>query len=57
MTEFEKRKTAEPPYFQRPYWIVPCNFSRFLIYYMDKSNSEPESILLENLPKEYYVKR
>ncbi len=49
-----KRYSSELPYSQRPRWIVTCNFKEFLIYDMENPNSEPESILLENLPKEYY---
>lgn len=49
-----KRYSAELPYDNRPRWIITCNFQEFLIYDMNKPNSEPESILLKNLPKEYY---
>ena len=35
-------------------WIITCNFQEFLIYDMDKSSGEPESILLKDLPKECY---
>lgn len=49
-----KRYAAELPYSQRPRWIVTCNFSSFLVYDMENPNGEPEEILLENLPKEYY---
>ena len=49
-----KRYSAELPYSQRPRWIVTCNFKEFLIYDMEKPTGEPESILLESLPKEYY---
>ena len=49
-----KRYSAELPYSQRPRWIVTCNFKEFLIYNMENPNGEPESILLENLAKEYY---
>ena len=49
-----KRYSAELPYSQRPRWIVTCNFAEFLVYDMENPNGEPESILLENLPKEYY---
>ena len=49
-----KRYAAELPYSQRPRWIVTCNFAEFLVYDMEKPNGEPEQILLENLPKEYY---
>ena len=49
-----KRYAAELPYSQRPRWIVTCNFSEFLIYDMEKPTGEPESILLKDLPKEYY---
>ncbi len=39
---------------EHPRWIVTCNFSEFLVYDMDTPNAEPESILLENLSKEFY---
>lgn len=42
------------PVSDHPRWIVTCNFSEFLVYDMEKPNSEPEQILLENLGKEYY---
>ena len=55
LTPFQqaKRYSAELPYSQRPRFIVTCNFKEFLVYDMENPNSEPESILLENLPKEY----
>lgn len=49
-----KRYAAELPYSQRPRWIVTCNFSTFLVYDMENPSGQPEEILLENLPKEYY---
>ena len=49
-----KRYAAELPYSQRPRWIITCNFKEFLIYDMEKPTGEPESILLKDLPKEYY---
>lgn len=56
LTPFQqaKRYSAELPYSQRPRWIVTCNFKEFLVYDMEQPNGEPESILLENLGKEYY---
>lgn len=56
LTPFQqaKRYAAELPYSQRPRWIVTCNFTEFLIYDMEKPTGEPESILLKDLPKEYY---
>lgn len=56
LTPFQqaKRYSAELPYSDRPRWIITCNFKEFLIYDMEKPRSEPESILLENLHKEYY---
>lgn len=56
LTPFQqaKRYAAELPYSQRPRWIVTCNFSTFLIYDMENPTGQPEEILLENLPKEYY---
>ena len=49
-----KRYAAEIPYSKRPRWIVACNFSEFRVYDMENPQSEPEIVLLENLPKEYY---
>ncbi len=49
-----KRYASELPYSQRPRWIITSNFSSFLVYDMEKPTGEPEIILLENLPKEYY---
>ena len=49
-----KRYSAELPYDSRPRWIVTCNFSEFLVYDMNKPNSEPEQIFLKDLPKDYY---
>ena len=41
-------------YSKRPRWIVTCNFHEFLIYDMEYPRNDPESILLKDLPKEYY---
>ena len=49
-----KRYAAELLYSKRPRWIITCNFSEFLVYDMEKLNSEPEQILLKDLEKEYY---
>lgn len=49
-----KRYSAELPYDDRPRWIVTCNFSEFLVYDMNKPNSEPEQIFLKDLSKDYY---
>lgn len=56
LTPFQqaKRYSANMPYSQRPRYIITCNFSSFLIYDMEKLQGEPEEILLENLPTEYY---
>ena len=56
LTPFQqaKRYSAELPYSMRPRWIITCNFKEFLIYDMEKPTGEPESILLKDLPKEYY---
>lgn len=55
LTPFQqgKRYSAELPYSERPRWIVTCNFQEFLVYDMEQPHGEPESILLENLGKEY----
>lgn len=39
---------------KHPKWVITCNFKSFLVYDMNNPNSEPEEILLKNLPKEYY---
>lgn len=56
LTPFQQaeRYSWKLPVTKHPLWIVTCNFSEFLIYDMDKPNKEPESILLSDLPKEYY---
>lgn len=56
LTPFQqaKRYASELPYSQRPRWIVTCNFKSFLIYDMERPNDDPQELLLENLPKEYY---
>lgn len=56
LTPFQqaKRYASELPYSKRPRWIVTCNFSEFLVYDMEKPNSEPEQIFLKDLPEEYY---
>ena len=41
-------------YDEKSRWIVTCNFKSFRIYDMNNRNSEPEEILLKDLPKEYY---
>ncbi|MCD8015254.1 MAG: methylase [Lachnospiraceae bacterium] len=56
LTPFEqaKRYIIELPVSQHPRWVITCNFSEFRVYDMDKPGGDPEIILLENLPKEYY---
>ena len=56
LTPFQqaRRYVVGLPVSEHPRWIVTCNFSEFLVYDMEHPNSEPESILLENLGKEYY---
>ncbi|MCI7345349.1 MAG: methylase [Eubacterium sp.] len=49
-----QRYSAALPYSQCPRWIITCNFEEFLIYDMEKPTGEPESIMLKDLPKEYY---
>ena len=49
-----KRYAAELPYSKRPRWIVACNFGEFRVYDMENPQSEPEIIMLSDLPKEYY---
>ena len=49
-----RRYAGYLPYNQAPRWIIVCNFREFHIYDMNRPNSEPEIVLLENLEKEYY---
>lgn len=41
-------------YDKKARWIVTCNFKEFKIYDMNNRNSEPETILLKDLGKEYH---
>ena len=56
LTPFEqaRRYVLGLPLSQHPRWIVVCNFREFLVYDMERPAAEPESILLENLSREYY---
>ena len=56
LTPFQqaKRYIIELPVSEHPRWVVTCNFSTFLVYDMDRPSGEPEEILLENLPTEFY---
>jgi len=49
-----KKYIAELPVSKHPKWVITCNFKSFLVYDMNNPNSEPEEILLKDLPKEYY---
>lgn len=56
LTPFQqaKRYITELPVSQHPRWVVTCNFRSFYVYDMERPGGEPEEILLENLPTEYY---
>jgi hypothetical protein len=56
LTPFQqaKRYITELPLSKHPRWVVTCNFKSFLVYDMERPGGEPEEILLENLPTEYY---
>ncbi|MCL2050751.1 MAG: methylase [Lachnospiraceae bacterium] len=56
LTPFQqaKRYITELPLSQHPRWVVTCNFSTFFVYDMERPGGEPEEILLENLPTEFY---
>ncbi|GGH71540.1 methylase [Compostibacillus humi] len=56
LTPFQQalRYSASLPYSKRPRWIITCNFKEFYIYDMEKPNSEPAVVKLENLKNEYY---
>ena len=49
-----KRYIIDLPVSEHPRWVITCNFKEFLIYDMENPKGEPESILLSELPKEYY---
>ena len=49
-----KKYIAELPVSRHPKYVITCNFKSFLIYDMENPNGEPQEVLLENLPKEYY---
>ena len=49
-----KRYIVDLPVSEHPRWVITCNFKEFLIYDMENPKGEPESILLNQLPKEYY---
>lgn len=56
LTPFQqaKRYITELPLSQHPRWVVTCNFSSFYVYDMERPSGEPEEILLENLPIDFY---
>jgi hypothetical protein len=56
LTPFQqaKRYILGLPVSKHPRWIITCNFQSFLVYDMEKPNSEPQEILLKDLGKEYY---
>jgi len=56
LTPFQqaKRYITELPLSKHPRWVVTCNFNTFLVYDMERPGGEPEEILLENLPTEFY---
>ena len=56
LTPFQQAKqyVANMPRSEHPKWIVTCNFAEFLVYDMERPNSEPEQIFLKDLGKEYY---
>ena len=56
LTPFQqaKRYITELPLSQHPRWVVTCNFEKFYVYDMEQPGGEPEEILLEKLPTEYY---
>lgn len=56
LTPFQqaRRYASNLPRSLSPRWIIACNFKSFLVYDMERPNSEPQEILLKNLEKEYY---
>ena len=49
-----KRYVGEMKASEKPRWIVVCNFREFLVYDLEVPNSEPQSILLCDLKKDFY---
>jgi len=56
LTPFQqaKRYITELPLSKHPRWVITCNFGCFHIYDMEKPHGEPEVLMLEDLPTEYY---
>lgn len=56
LTPFQQaqRYSATLPYSRRPRWIITSNFKEFYIYDMEKPNSEPSIVKLEDLETDYY---
>lgn len=56
LTPFQqaKRYISELPLSKHPRWVITCNFGCFHIYDMEKPHGEPEVLMLEDLPTEYY---
>ena len=57
MTPFQQAKkyAAALPVSKHPRWIVVCNFREFRVHDMEKPDSEPVVVKLEDLPKEYHL--
>ena len=56
LTPYEqaKRYSMELEWSRRPRWIVTCNFESFLVYDMEHPGSDPQRVLLSELPDEYW---
>lgn len=56
LTPFQqaKRYVAGLPLSRHPRWVVVSNFAEFLVYDMEHPSGEPESILLDDLGKDWY---
>ena len=56
LTPFQqaKRYITELPLSKHPRWVITCNFDCFHIYDMEKPHGEPEVLMLEDLPTDYY---
>jgi len=56
LTPFQQaqRYIFDMPLSKQPRWVVTCNFSTFLVHDRERPEREPEEILLENLPTEFY---
>lgn len=49
-----RRYANNLPYSEKPKYIITCNFKEIWIYDENRPHSDPEKIVLKDLPKEYH---